>query len=147
MARRVAQKHNLPATSDFDAVRLLRLNGIDPFKRSNILELVVPQGGAEAHEGGAPDAFAGLPAHSGGAPGQKVQLPQTVPVQRQTLPSTEMSPMERRVREVQHDLMVRRRRKMLLLARLAFFVALPTFLAGWYYYVVATRCMPPSQSS
>ena len=39
MARRVAQKHGLPATSDFDAVRLLRAKGIDPFQRSNMLEL------------------------------------------------------------------------------------------------------------
>ncbi len=142
MARRVAQKHNLPATSDFDAVRLLRLNGIDPFKRSNILELVVPQGGAEQHEGGAPDAFAGLPSHAGGAGSQRVQLPQTVPVQRQTLPSTELNPMERRAREigeVQRDIMLRRRRKMaLLMARLAFFVMLPTLIAGWYFYSAAT---------
>ncbi|MFD1809060.1 hypothetical protein ACFSHQ_16020 [Gemmobacter lanyuensis] len=30
LARRLAQKHNLPATSDFDAVRLLRQAGLDP---------------------------------------------------------------------------------------------------------------------
>ena len=42
MARRVAQKHGLAPTSDFDAVRLLRAKGIDPFQRSNMLELVVP---------------------------------------------------------------------------------------------------------
>ena len=41
LARRVAQKHDLPASSDYDAVRLLRQKGIDPFKRSNMLELVV----------------------------------------------------------------------------------------------------------
>mgnify|MGYP001792523875 CR=1 FL=1 len=67
MARRVAQKHGLAPTSDFDAVRLLRAKGIDPFQRSNMLELVVPQAGAEQHEGGAPDAFANLPATTGGA--------------------------------------------------------------------------------
>ena len=33
MARRVAQKHGIAPTSDFDAVRLLRLQGIDPFHR------------------------------------------------------------------------------------------------------------------
>ena len=43
MARRMAQKHNLPATSDYDAVRLLRERGIEPFKRPNLLELVVPR--------------------------------------------------------------------------------------------------------
>ena len=140
MARRVAQKHNLPATSDFDAVRLLRDKGIDPFARTNMLELVVPQGGAEPHEG-ATDAFAGVPATTGGA--GRVQLPQTMPAQRQTLPSTEqISPAERRNREIseiQRDIMLRRRKKlMLLMTRLAFFVLLPTFIVGYYFYAVAT---------
>ncbi|WP_299375028.1 capsule biosynthesis protein [uncultured Tateyamaria sp.] len=144
MARRVAQKHNLPATSDFDAVRLLRDKGIDPFQRSNMLELVVPQAGAEQHEGGAPDAFASLPATTGGAGAQqgKVQLPQTVPVKKQQLPSTEVSPAERRaaeIRNIQRDIGRRRRKKTgLLLVRLAFFVMLPTFLAGYYFYSIAT---------
>lgn len=40
LARRVAQKHNLPATSDFDAVRLLRKAGIDPFEKASLLDLV-----------------------------------------------------------------------------------------------------------
>ncbi len=138
MARRVAQKNNLPATSDFDAVRLLRQNGIDPFQRSNMLELVVPQGGGEAHEGGAPDAFSGTPDNKT----SKVQLPQTVPLQKQTLPSTDLSPAERRNREIgeiQRDIMMRRRRKMiLLLTRLSFFVMLPTLIVGWYFNFVAT---------
>jgi capsular polysaccharide transport system permease protein len=141
MARRVAQKNNLPATSDFDAVRLLRQAGIDPFQRSNMLELVVPQGGGEAHEGGAPDAFAGAQGAVGRPSGQ-VQLPQTVPVQKQTLPSTELSPTERRTREIgdiQRDIAARRRRKMLLLlTRLAFFVMLPTAIVGYYFNYVAT---------
>ena len=51
MARRVAQKHNLSASSDLDAVRLLRQKGIDPFKRSNMLELVVPQNTAQPARG------------------------------------------------------------------------------------------------
>ena len=144
MARRVAQKHGLAPTSDFDAVRLLRAQGVDPFQRSNMLELVVPQAGAEQHEGGAPDAFAGLPAAAGGAGAEagRVQLPQTVPVQKQQLPSTEVSPADRRAQEIQNiqrDIGRRRRKKMgLLLVRLAFFVMLPTFLAGYYFYVIAT---------
>lgn len=142
MARRVAQKHELPATSDFDAVRLLRTKGIDPFQRSNMLELVVPQAGAEPHEGGAPDAFAALPAQSGGAGADRVQLPQTMPVKKQQLPSTEVSPAERRAEEIQNiqrDITRRRRKKMgLLLVRLAFFVALPTFIAGYYFFLIAT---------
>ena len=137
MARRVAQKHNLPATSDFDAVRLLRQAGIDPFQRSNMLELVVPQGGAKAPAGAAPDSVA---KSQGGT--DKVQLPQTVPVQKQTLPSTELSPNERRTREIseiQRDIALRRRRKLfLLLTRLTFFVMLPTFIVGWYFNFMAT---------
>ena len=150
MARRVAEKHKLAPTSDYDAVRLLRQRGVDPFQRANMLELVVPQGGAEPHEG-ATDAFDTLPASTEGADA-RVQLPQTVPTARPRPPMTELrkadpdapelSPAERRSREIfriQRDIMLRRRRKlMLLLARLAFFVALPTFIAGWYFYRVAT---------
>ena len=142
MARRLAQKYELAPTSDFDAVRLLRAKGIDPFQRTNMLELVVPQAGAEAHEGGAPDAFASLPAQLGGAGADRVKLPQTVPVKKQQLPSTEVSPAERRARDIQNiqrDITRRRRKKMgLLLVRLAFFVTLPTLLAGYYFYAIAT---------
>lgn len=125
MARRMAQKHGLAVTSDFDAVRQLRQKGIDPFQRANMLELVVPDQGAKAGEGAS------------------VQLPQTVPSKDKNLPSTERAnPMERRIREIgaiQKDIAKRRRRKsFLLLTRLAFFVGLPTLLCGWYFYAVAT---------
>ncbi|MCT4609011.1 MAG: capsule biosynthesis protein [Pelagimonas sp.] len=124
MARRVAQKHGLAPTSDFDAVRLLRAKGIDPFQRSNMLELVQPD---------APSA----------QPEQKAQLPQTITPQKEQLPTTEMaSPAERRAAEIsriQRELASRRRKKMLLLlSRLAFFVLLPTIIAGYYFYIVAT---------
>ena len=143
MARRVAQKHGLAPTSDFDAVRLLRSKGIDPFQRSNMLELVVPQAGGEMRDGAPGDAFAKLDAELGGAGSKpEVQLPQTVPAGRQDLPSTDLSPMDRRMREIseiQRDISRRRRRKLgLLLVRLAFFVMLPTFLAGYYFYKIAT---------
>lgn len=128
LARRMAQKHNLPATSDFEAVRMLRERGIDPFQRTNMLELVVPQNKSQ-------------PAGTPPAPGS-VQLPQTVPAANTTLPSTELSPAERRnreIQEIQRDIARRRRRKLsLLAARLAFFVLLPTLAAGYYFYSVAT---------
>ncbi len=143
MARRVAQKHGLAPTSDFDAVRLLRTKGIDPFKRSNMLELVVPN--EHAGEGDMQPPFdptdpatkqANLPADG------RVQLPQTVPVTPANLPSTEVNPAERRAQEImniQRDIAKRRRRKLgLLLTRLSFFVFLPTFIAGWYFFAVAT---------
>ena len=48
MARRVAQKQGIAATSDFDAVLQLRQVGVDPFQRNTILELVAPDGKTDA---------------------------------------------------------------------------------------------------
>ncbi|MFW8635262.1 capsule biosynthesis protein [Cribrihabitans pelagius] len=128
LARRMAQKHNLPAASDFEAVHMLRARGIDPFKRANMLELVVPQNTAQ-------------PPGSPAAPG-RVQLPQTVPAGKTTLPSAELSPAERRAQEIQKiqsGITRRRRRKLsMLAARLSFFVLVPTLGAGYYFYEVAT---------
>lgn len=122
MARRVAQKHGIAAVSDFDAIRQLRKAGIDPFKRTNMLELVTAEG-AEAEGQAAP-----------------VQLPQTV--EQPKLPSNQVMDAAERARsviEIQQDIARRRRRKMvMLMMRLAFFVGLPTLLAGYYYYNVAT---------
>jgi capsular polysaccharide transport system permease protein len=134
MARRVAQKHGIAATSDFDAVRQLRAQGIDPFKHSNILELVKSTTGMGGSE---PLPRAEILSD------QRVQLPQTVPDGPRNLPSTEqISPAERRVSEIvkiQRDIAKRRRRKVLLLvARLSVFVFLPTIIAGWYFYMIAT---------
>ncbi|WP_171181537.1 capsule biosynthesis protein [Ruegeria sp. HKCCD8929] len=129
LARRLAQKHNLPATSDYDAVRLLRQKGIDPLQRSNMLDLVVPK--PEQSETGKDE------------PQMRIQLPQTVVPGERSLPSTEtMSPAQRRDREIgeiQRDIARRRRRKlMMLLTRLAAFVLLPTLLVGIYFYRIAT---------
>jgi capsular polysaccharide transport system permease protein len=126
MARRMAQKHGLAPTSDFDAVRLLRARGIDPFQRSNIVELVSGDENTQPAE----------------TESERVQLPQTVPVGQIALPSTELSPADRRAKEIQkiqRDIASRRRKKMLLLlSRLAAFVMLPTLIAGYYFYVIAT---------
>lgn len=128
MARRVAQKNGMAATSDYDAIRLLRANGIDPFQRTNMLDLVAPDGEQTV-----------------GVQQGKIQLPQTMPISKQALPSTEFSqasPAERRSKEIsqiQKEIAQRRlRRSILLLARLAVFVFLPTFLAGWYFFAIAT---------
>ncbi|MBR9762210.1 MAG: capsule biosynthesis protein [Rhodobacteraceae bacterium] len=140
MARRVAQKHGLAPTSDFDAVRLLRDRGVDPFKRANMLE-VRPENVQKPAPGNEDDSM------DGGAGGGRVQLPQTVPAGGTKLPSTEVGPRgiapserrQREIMEIQRDIARRRRRRSLqLLVRLAFFVMLPTMLAGYYYYRVAT---------
>jgi capsular polysaccharide transport system permease protein len=117
MARREAQKHGLNPSSDLDAVRLLRKNGHDPFKRSDLLELVVSDQGAGPQN---------LPAAIRHAPP----------------PSTHViTPDDRagEVRKIQLDLARRRRGRLgLLFIKLAFFVFIPTFLAGFYYYRIAT---------
>ena len=129
MARRLAQKHDMAPISDFDAVRLLRAKGIDPFQANTVIELInldkdnIQKSDLEQ------------------ASATKVQLPQTMPVQ-QMLPSAQVSPAERRTQEImgiQRDIGRRRRRKLLLLmSRLSAFVLLPTLIAGYYYYAVAT---------
>src|SRR6056297_1977737 len=127
MARRVAQKHGLAPTSDFDAVRLLRARGIDPFQRTTMLELVSGKGNSDGDKS---------------QDSARVQLPQTLPPPDRNLPATETSPAERRAAEIvgiQRDIGKRRRRKlMLLFSRLTAFVILPTFLAGYYFAVMAT---------
>ncbi|MFN3606286.1 MAG: hypothetical protein ACK4SS_03685, partial [Cypionkella sp.] len=116
MARRLAQKHNLPATSDHDAVRLLRNAGIDPFQGNSALEVVsqadAPAGQSQSRE----LALSG---------GQK--LPQTVKAA--GLPSIEDRAAEAHIAEVgriQQDIVRRRRAKTLqLMARMAVFIGLP----------------------
>ncbi|HBZ43628.1 MAG TPA: capsule biosynthesis protein [Maritimibacter sp.] len=131
MARRVAQKHGLPATSDYDAVRLLRQAGVDPFQAANMLQLV-----SSEEEAAAASQDGQLPATT------KQQLPQTIKPEDAQLPSTNVldaADRARSVQEMQEAIVRRRRKKLLLLAtRVAAFVLLPTFVAAWYFYVVAT---------
>ncbi len=147
MARRVAQKHGLSVTSDFDAVLQLRARGIDPFQRANILELVVPE--ADSSKTAGPDAARAegrtqLPQTTAGGQGDdRLQLPQTMPAKKAQLPSTELhETADRRAGEImkiQRDIARRRRRNLAMLgARLAMFVIAPTILAGYYFFAMAT---------
>ncbi|VAV88186.1 Capsular polysaccharide export system inner membrane protein KpsE [hydrothermal vent metagenome] len=139
MARRMAVKNGLKPTSDLDAVRMLRARGIDPFQRSNIIELLANNGdnarGQDGQDG--QDGQKGKKRQP-----KKIQLPQTVPVGTPNLPTTELSPAGRRaqdIKKIQRDISRRRRHKLFLLTtRLLFFVFFPTLLAGYYYYSVAT---------
>ena len=126
MARRLAHKHGLSPSSDYDAVRLLRNAGIDPFQRANMLQLVVAEE-AEAKKSAEPTVQ--LPQIAEPGPGREV--------------STEVAdPSERRAREIfeiQQDIARRRRKSLAALAvRLVGFVLLPTALVAWYYFAVAT---------
>ncbi len=137
MARRLAQKHDLPATSDFDAVRLLRRAGIDPLQRSALLELVNgdDEDGAETPLAGGRPVSRALTVTA-----ERTKLPQTV--KPAGMPTTEVRAEQSHVTEVrriQAEIVARRRRKLALMwSKIAVFVLLPTFIAGWYYALVAT---------
>ncbi len=139
-ARMVAEKHKVVAKSDYEAIYLLRRAGIDPFSRTSMLDMV--SSGADPAPEEQPAASA--PPQQGRAltalPGDVVRLPQkTQPIK---VPSTEQRAEVNQAAEIlrmQQDIARRRRRKLALLAaRMFVFVFLPTFLAGWYYYRIAT---------
>ena len=124
MARRLAHKHGMAPTSDFDAVRLLRKAGIDPFERAILLELVFADPAANAVTGA--DAPAPAPATT---PGRETATEGRPPESRHV----------REVAEIQRDIARRRRRRMVALAiKLVGFVLLPTVLVGFYYTQIAT---------
>jgi capsular polysaccharide transport system permease protein len=125
MARRTAQKHGLQPASDFDAVRLLRRQGIDPFERSNMLELVVNEGQQKTN---APR----LPA--------TVRQPSVpVPAAAAAPPTLDEATRAQEILRMQRDIAARRRKRLILLgARLLVFVLLPTMFVGYYFYNVAT---------
>lgn len=126
LARRMAQKYGLPATSDFDAVRLLRQAGLDPFRPNPVVDIV-----AEDDEMPVPGGT-NMPVPAG------QRLPQTIKPVKMPAAMEEVNHAAELLK-MQQDLMKRRRRRsLLLMARLFFFVILPTFLAGFYYYRVAT---------
>ncbi|MEY4984350.1 MAG: hypothetical protein RIR62_2616 [Pseudomonadota bacterium] len=136
MARRMAQKYGLPATSDFDAVRLLRQAGIDPFQKTSLLEVMGEDDDDEASAIPLPTARTTLPVPRGDG----VKLPQTIKPMKVPAPAEQAEVNHAaELLKIQQDLVARRRRRsMLLAARLFFFVFLPGLLAGFYYYNIAT---------
>ncbi len=120
IARRAAQKHGLQVTSDLDAVRLLRKNGIDPFPASNNML----KNAANESKNTAPS-----------------NLPTTVrrtDVAEPTMPLDSNS-RELEVRKIQQDLVKRRRRRIAAtVTKLFCFILIPTIIAGYYFYRVAT---------
>ena len=160
----IAQKNQLEPATKLDAVRLLREAGVDPFSRASVLRVVTsdPAETPAAPEVAPAPAFAAAPAADPGPvasaepmpsaapaqtgrelarlPGDNVQLPKRA--RQPQLPSTEQRAEVNQAAEIlrmQQDIARRRRRRLALLAaRLFAFVMLPTFLAGWYFYMVAT---------
>jgi len=122
-AERIAQRRGITATSALDAVWRLRKAGIDPFARAELVGIAPQTTPAAEQPEGAP------------------KLPKVVP-QKKALPA--VSPMSegeraREVQQMQRDIVRRRRRALhALFARLAVLVLLPTVLAGYYFYAIAT---------
>jgi capsular polysaccharide transport system permease protein len=128
----LAQKNGIEAKSEYDAVRLLREAGIDPFARASILHVVSPASETAAQ----PTPGRELTP----LPGDTVALP--VRSKPAAVPSVKERAEVNQAAEIlrmQKDIARRRRRRLaLLVGRLFAFVMLPTFLAGWYFYVIAT---------
>jgi len=152
MARRLAQKNGLSPKSDFDAVRLLRAQGIDPFDRANMLELVTArQNSKRPTSAPSPTADAPRPrskptSKPQGAPrskpsGMVKNLPQKVDEDAKLpgAPAPDAGFQTHELERIQRDIVRRRRRNLVFLAtRLSVFVFLPTILAGLYFAFVAT---------
>ncbi len=119
-ARRVAQKNGIKAADEHEAVLLLRRKGIDPFNASSPA-LALVKGKEDGDD--------------------RVQLPETVRAS-QSLPAQPSYGEAQRAQEImrmQQDIVRRRRRNFLMLmARLAAFVILPTLVAAVYYFSIAT---------
>lgn len=119
IARRVAQKHGFQVSSDLDAVRVLRKNGIDPFQSSNNML-------KNAAIGSIAKPTSNLPATV-----RRTEITDPIPHD-----STQRA-LE--VNQIQKDLVKRRRRRIAaLMTKLFCFIALPTMLASYYFHNVAT---------
>lgn len=138
IARRIAALHQIEAASDEEAVLRLRQRGIDPSHRAALSQILSSEG-SRAQAKPAANTPAIMPRKQAAPvpqPGTQMAPP------RPDLPSREVLTEEKRAAEIfriQQDIARRRRRRMALLAlRLLAFVILPTALAGWYYFRVAS---------
>ncbi|MBY0136910.1 capsule biosynthesis protein [Paracoccus yeei] len=138
MARRIAAMHEIEVSSDHEAVVALRDRGIDPFHRASVGQVLSEEGARalqESHANTMP-----VPTKREGRRRGTEIVP--IPPGQTNQPSREALTEDRRAAEIiriQRDIARRRRRKLIMLfARLAAFVGLPTLLAGYYYFNVAT---------
>lgn len=148
IARRIATLHQIEVASDEEAVLRLRERGIDPSHRAALTQILSAEG-QRAQAAPSPTAPTVVPRQMVPAPtapiGQITPVRQPMPgapVPGPALPSRERLTEDKRAAEIikiQRDMARRRRRRFaFMLMRLAFFVFLPTVIAGWYYFVWAT---------
>ena len=147
MARRLAQKNGMKPNSDFDAVRMLRAKGIDPFDRANMLELVTARNTENSDKKKKPEkqmriATAKIPADQvAGASKPTPNLPQKVDTDR-NLPGPPVADAAFQAHElerIQRDIVLRRRKNLaFMLGRVFAFIIFPTFVAWVYFAFIAT---------
>ena len=141
MAARIAAMHEIEVASEYEAVLRLRERGIDPFHRNAVGKILSTEGTRTQAEP-SPTAPAVVPGPNVPARRRKQEIAPLDPNARPDLPSREALTEERRAAEIyriQRDIAARRRKRfVLLMTRLAFFVGLPTLIAGWYYFTIAT---------
>ena len=148
IARRIATLHQIEVTTDEEAVLRLRERGIDPSHRAAVTQILSAEG-QRAQAAPSPTAPTVRPRQMVPAPtapiGQITPVGQPLPgtpLPGPALPSRERLTEDKRAAEIikiQRDMARRRRRRFaLMMTRLAFFVFLPTVIAGWYYFVWAT---------
>ncbi|MGP9803918.1 capsule biosynthesis protein [Paracoccus sp. NSM] len=143
IARRIAALHQIPVSSDEEAILRLRERGIDPSQRATIGKVLSGEGatGPEAAPGAAPKGPRGAKSL---VPVGKTKGALTADGGERTmpLPSREALTEEKRAAEIyriQRDLARRRRKRMMMLAiRLLVFVFLPTAAVSWYYTMIAS---------
>lgn len=156
LARRIAAMHGIDVESDEEAVIALRDRGVDPFHRSSLSKIMAVSGSTSRQTVGGQGAASGPEKPPTGSeialrrepqlPGSPQPLgqitPARIPAGRQELPSREKLTEEKRAAEIiliQRDIARRRRRKQFWLAvRLLLLVGIPTLIAGWYYFRIAT---------
>ncbi|MDO5529197.1 MAG: capsule biosynthesis protein [Paracoccus sp. (in: a-proteobacteria)] len=141
LARRIAAMHAIEVGSDEEAVVRLRAQGIDPFHRSSVNQIVARAGVDATRQSPPGQQLATVgggrsPARIGpgaGPPGAHAQPRPAAP------PPLDPAARALEIQRIQRDLARRRRRRLgWLMLRLAVFVVLPTIVASWYYFRVAT---------
>jgi len=124
-ARRKARRLGLEPVDDHDAIRMLKERGIDHNADDSIMEMLPPKKQPSQDEG-----IVQLPAEA---------LETSVAKPQDNTGFLDEATRAFEIANIQKQLVKRRRRRLaLLFIKLAFFIALPTFLVGNYYYNTAS---------
>ena len=124
-ARRKARRLGMEPVDDHDAIRMLKERGIDHNADDSIMEMLPSDQKQSSDEG-----VVQLPAEA---------LQTSVATKQDNTAFLDEASRAFEIANIQKQLVKRRRRRLaLLFVKLAFFIALPTFLVGHYYYNVAS---------